>query len=316
MPSTPILGHAYRNYRDLCEYLGEPVKTGQAKKDQLKHWEKHFKWEKDGHKFIISEILKPLSPREKLYHTNTKWYPNISKIILSMTAEAQHGYGIKGLSSQHHELILPSSALYYFVGLCSPSFQSLKKGSGTGDELTNAERRKFYEIIRSKYYDINSTVLKSLSKQQIISYTRPYIINDALDKPRLASTDEAETIVKLLKALLDEYGFKSESWIMGSMVEEAFYNELNNRLSIVHPNIKSCYKVHRIKLSDAAQSDALQYRLGKEECNELRQEINEKIVAELSQVDRDIPQIIIVSAIRYSWVECLDSDSEALLKSI
>ena len=77
-----------------------PVKKGGAKEKQLEHWREYFDWIREGHKYIITEIHKPLTPRQNLYHTNTKWHPNISKIILSMTKNALNGYGVNDLSKK------------------------------------------------------------------------------------------------------------------------------------------------------------------------------------------------------------------------
>lgn len=50
------LMQTFNSYRDLCNYLGEPIKGGNAKKSQLKEWECYFAYEKQGNKFIVTEI--------------------------------------------------------------------------------------------------------------------------------------------------------------------------------------------------------------------------------------------------------------------
>ena len=42
----------FKNYKELCEYLDEPIKTGKSKQLQLKDWERYFSYEKEGQKFI------------------------------------------------------------------------------------------------------------------------------------------------------------------------------------------------------------------------------------------------------------------------
>ena len=46
----------FKSYRALCEFLEEPVKTGNAKKAQLKKWQECFTWSNIGNKFIITDI--------------------------------------------------------------------------------------------------------------------------------------------------------------------------------------------------------------------------------------------------------------------
>lgn len=50
------VGMEFKSYRALCEFLGEPVKTGKSKQLQLKKWEEHFTWSNIGNKFVINTI--------------------------------------------------------------------------------------------------------------------------------------------------------------------------------------------------------------------------------------------------------------------
>ena len=49
-------GQTFKNYKELCQALGELVKGGDAKNAQLKKWSRYFSYERQGHKFIITEI--------------------------------------------------------------------------------------------------------------------------------------------------------------------------------------------------------------------------------------------------------------------
>lgn len=50
------VGDTFKNYKALCEALGEPVKTGKSKQLQLKHWQEHFDWINSGNKYIITDM--------------------------------------------------------------------------------------------------------------------------------------------------------------------------------------------------------------------------------------------------------------------
>mgnify|MGYP001067879687 CR=1 FL=1 len=52
------VGQIHKSYKALCAALNEKPKTSNSKKAQLKEWECHFSYEKDGNKFIIKEIYK------------------------------------------------------------------------------------------------------------------------------------------------------------------------------------------------------------------------------------------------------------------
>lgn len=68
----------FKNYKELCNFLNEPVKTGKSKQLQLKEWERYFSYKKDGIKFIIIEVCD--SPQEKLIKTGGN-YKNVKPMM-------------------------------------------------------------------------------------------------------------------------------------------------------------------------------------------------------------------------------------------
>ena len=49
-------GQIFKNYKELCEYMGEKPAEGNTKKSQLRRWGSLFSWHKNGHKIIIDEV--------------------------------------------------------------------------------------------------------------------------------------------------------------------------------------------------------------------------------------------------------------------
>lgn len=65
----------FNNYRVLCKFLEEDIKSGNGRIGQLKEWERHFNFTKSGNKIIILEVYdipikKNRQPHkyEQLYH--------------------------------------------------------------------------------------------------------------------------------------------------------------------------------------------------------------------------------------------------------
>ena len=58
-------GEVFKNYSALCTALDEPQKTGKSKQLQLLDWQRYFAYEKQGHKFIITEIFE--EPKSTVY---------------------------------------------------------------------------------------------------------------------------------------------------------------------------------------------------------------------------------------------------------
>jgi len=60
------LNKPYRDYRALCEILGESTRTGSSKNAQLKNWARYFLYEKEGREYTIREIYsEPLTVKRK-----------------------------------------------------------------------------------------------------------------------------------------------------------------------------------------------------------------------------------------------------------
>lgn len=88
-------GDTIKNYKTLCNLLNEPVLQGNSKVRQLSEWECHFKFSKDGHKFIINEIYtKPKQRNESkggLYN-RTEYINNIQHLILDLVSQSESGH--------------------------------------------------------------------------------------------------------------------------------------------------------------------------------------------------------------------------------
>ena len=57
-------GQVFKNYKELCSFLEEPLKTNHSKKAQLKEWARYFEFHKEGQKIIIDK--KYQSPQNKI----------------------------------------------------------------------------------------------------------------------------------------------------------------------------------------------------------------------------------------------------------
>lgn len=88
-----VIGMIIKNYKEMCQLFGEEVKTGEAKKSQLKNWKRYFDWEKDGQKFVIVDIYDTPLPKEDLRRKgNNSIYKNYIELILLQYLSKQDGY--------------------------------------------------------------------------------------------------------------------------------------------------------------------------------------------------------------------------------
>lgn len=79
------VGDVFKNYKALCKVLGEKQRTGNARNSQLKRWEEHFLWRKEGHKMIITEIIElkyPTHDNNQLGKSTKEYSKYLQRIIL------------------------------------------------------------------------------------------------------------------------------------------------------------------------------------------------------------------------------------------
>ena len=87
------IGMTVKNYKVLCELLGQDVKDGKSKKYQLEDFARYFDWEKSGQKFIISDIYDtPLTKEDKRKLGNNSIYVKCIEVILLQYLSKQEGY--------------------------------------------------------------------------------------------------------------------------------------------------------------------------------------------------------------------------------
>ena len=73
-------GDTLKNYKEICIFLEEPIKTGNSKISQLNNWSRYFNWEQEKNKYIITEIYE--TPLPKI--TDRQYDNEIKKILLDL----------------------------------------------------------------------------------------------------------------------------------------------------------------------------------------------------------------------------------------
>lgn len=51
------VGQVFKSYRDVCRFLDADILAGGSKNYQLEEWGKYFRWERDKHRYIITQIF-------------------------------------------------------------------------------------------------------------------------------------------------------------------------------------------------------------------------------------------------------------------
>lgn len=161
--SKLIIGMTVKNYKVLCELLGQPEKNGKARKLQLEDWKRYFDWEKSGQKFIITDIYDtPLTKEDKRKLGNNSIYVKYIEVILLQYLSKQQGYTKTFTKRNWWELL---------------GIVNNKYGKKTEKELTDLdykispwEVKHFYQRCNKKLEEILFSALNSLRSRKLITY--------------------------------------------------------------------------------------------------------------------------------------------------
>ncbi len=111
-------GMVIKNYPELCSILGQPTyKTGSnSYKAQLKEFERYFKWEKYGQKFVIVDIYdEPLPKQDGRKKGNNSIYVTYIEAIL-----------LKYLScKKDYTCYLTKNQLFYLLGMINGYYKRI-----------------------------------------------------------------------------------------------------------------------------------------------------------------------------------------------
>lgn len=157
------IGMTVKNYKMLCELLGQEVKSGKSKKYQLEDFARYFEWEKSGQKFIISDIYDtPLTKEDKRKLGNNSIYVQCIEVILLQYLSKQEGYTRTFTKRNWWEML----------GMASNKYGRTpeNKLKNLDYRITSWEVRHFYQRCNKKLEQILFSALKSLKNRKLITY--------------------------------------------------------------------------------------------------------------------------------------------------
>ena len=179
---TLAIGQIHKNYKTICQVLGQEVKKGDSKKSQLKTWKQYFNWETQGQKWIITEIYDEPREREDGRKDNTSH----KQATLGLDGELLfHMIEIDLLQDNGHydnlihENMITQDELCVQLGMRSRLFKPLDdnkhlftthKISSLDDYYCHAQTHNivFYDIYQRQRSQIENMEIVGLQKKMLI----------------------------------------------------------------------------------------------------------------------------------------------------
>lgn len=162
-----------KNYKELCEFLDEPIKTGKSKQLQLRDFKRYFDFHKEGQKIIIDEIFneekEKIDMRGKQDNNTPKYVENIELNIIGELLT-------KGTDGKY---VVGRGVLLRNVGLTNTNYSYCKRRQ---DKLASyLEIKK--EVVNDYYNCVDSMLvgnlekaLKNLSNRKLIQLNSTLLI--------------------------------------------------------------------------------------------------------------------------------------------
>lgn len=227
--SRLLSGMTVKNYKELCTLLGQPVLNGNAKKSQLREWERYFEYEKQGQAFYINYVRAAPMPTEKTYKVRNGLYVGYIELLLLEYLTSNEG----------REVALTKKELYQLLGMANPKFfnrqkrQELVAGKEKGEK---EDIYSFYQRTEQKLDSIITSALRSMANRFLIKYYKEYVIareytdehgHSHRDLDYIEDRGTIQKILDLEKRVLDEMGCYSYQGIVLTNRVDQFYSKIN-----------------------------------------------------------------------------------------
>ena len=220
-------GDVFKNYNHLCSYINDDIKTGNSKRSQHKEWLRYFNFEKDGHKYIITEVYPEPIPKndKRALGNNSEYLPHIELILLNY------------LSKQKGQTIsLTVNNIFLLLGMVNKNY--VDKTYKIEDELID----KFYieHFNQRSYKRLNRILfdaLNNLKNRRLIDYTPVKMINideiqdnKKYNATRAATPEECDIIRTVEREVLLNMGLESIVLVYLKYKTKEFYQNVQNIL--------------------------------------------------------------------------------------
>lgn len=227
--SNLSIGMTIKNYKVLCELLGQQVKSGKSRKYQLEDFNRYFEWEKSGQAFVITDIYDtPLTKEDKRRLGNNSIYVQCIEVILLQYLSKQEGYTRTFTKRMWWEMLGITNHKYGRV-----SENQLKN---LDYSVTQFEIKHFYQRCNKKLEQILFSALNSLKNRKLIMYEIQTVIveNDKNGKERyfLASDDDNKNILQVERHVLHNImGYEKMFQVFLRFQQAEFYKKVSDLLS-------------------------------------------------------------------------------------
>ena len=254
----------YKNYKELCGILEEPIKGGKSKQLQMKDFERYFEFHKEGNKIVIDNIFSKekekidmrksdyISETDKRHNGNNTFYgEDIEKLLLLMMAS----------TTFEDELIFPMSIILNKISMVNSNYSFGRRNQERLSELLKIDEKyvnEFYDTTHSNLRSTLESALNRLDRKSLLRWKTVRMICKKVAIVKYNELDEIEIDMdtdKVQYTIQEEYEIatKEQDLIIidaeNKILEEMKLNNLNEviRYGKINEFYKKVYNIVKKK---------------------------------------------------------------------
>lgn len=186
--NTLKINDTFKNYKELCAYLGEEPKKANSKVAQIKEWERYFSFRKEGQKIIITEVFD--TPQEKIDNRGGNNNKNVKPMMDYLMAEFDTKY-----VNKYHTISNWSTTILHLMDktACDKTYRDddeLYEYCGQKKLLDPILYREYVSTVKIITKNLITTAFRGLQKKGCIKYDEGYTFRYEGEKhPDMVSTN-------------------------------------------------------------------------------------------------------------------------------
>lgn len=297
-------GQVFKNYKELCSFINEPVKNGKAKRLQMQELERYISYHKEGNKIVVDEVDKVVEVKvdkrkvSNKLSNNGKYSNDLQTIILDMLANAKGNH-----------VFLSTVDFFHQLNMVNANYKLAKNNVPRLSEITSVPTDTCYNFFNTTTSSLRKKLdiaLKALERRKLVKSSKVYCVcirttedvkysdigdNIILDKNctnlktkiihRPATNKEIEQILFIEKTVLSDLGCVDvqDCYIKG------LWHKYNEEVSkhLLTLNIEYYYKSYKINFSPDIIQDMKEQEniiaLAKKDSKKAKELTNAKIQA-------------------------------------
>ena len=312
-----------RNYKTMCDLLGEEPTDGNSRKAQINRWKRYFDFHKEGQKFIIDEIYDEPFPTDDARKRREGLYVKYIELLLLEFLSRQQDY----------KVTVGNKEMYRILGMTNDRYEIRNKlGITRGNEvirqtiMNNKDEFVFSEFPMVSSFDVNNfyfraeqklnkilySALRSMKNRFLIDYKKVNIIAEPdpvthILEYRESNAYEDKLILEAKSYVVKEMGFNNMMEIMLCYKSDEFFERFNDYIKNEY-GWDRCYPRLRVVYIDDI---AKQIPLKAEEIKRLSTEDKK------TQLNAEIIKCLNTQAEKKyedNWNKFLDGESDRLSK--